>query len=93
MNPVVSLCIYVASRVFLQHLKTHPDDTAARSSLQFIFSALSALQHKNTLAESLLVQLEVDIDGTPFGDLQRPKEIISPKEKVIIDRIFMGDAS
>ncbi|BCS27953.1 Zn(II)2Cys6 transcription factor [Aspergillus puulaauensis] len=82
MNPVVSLCIYVASRVLLQHLRTCPDDTAARSSLQFIFSALSALKHKNTLAESLLVQLEVDIDGTPFSGLQRPKQIISPKEKV-----------
>ena len=92
MNPPVSLCIYAASRVFLQYMKTRPDDTAARSSLQFIFSALGALKDKNPLAESFLVQLDVDIDGTPFSD-QRPNGIISAKEKVRIDRMLMGDVS
>jgi hypothetical protein len=56
----------------VQYLKSRPEDTAARSSLQFVFSALEALKHKNPLTESFLVQLDVDIEGTPLRDL-RPR--------------------
>ncbi|KKK14252.1 hypothetical protein AOCH_001427 [Aspergillus ochraceoroseus] len=72
MNPFMAFCVYVAARVFVQYLKFRPDDTAARSSLQFVFSVLDALKNKNPLTESFLVQLDVDIEGTPFQDLRLP---------------------
>ncbi|KAL5365651.1 fungal-specific transcription factor domain-containing protein [Aspergillus floccosus] len=72
MNPFMSFCVYIAARVFVQYLKSRPEDTAARSSLQFVFSALDALKNKNPLTESFLVQLDVDIEGTPLRDL-RPR--------------------
>ncbi|KAL4787254.1 fungal-specific transcription factor domain-containing protein [Aspergillus varians] len=71
-NPFVSFCVYVAARVFVQYLKFRPDDTAARSSLQFVFVVLDALKNQNPLTESFLVQLEVDIEGTPFQDIRLP---------------------
>ncbi|KAL3476336.1 fungal-specific transcription factor domain-containing protein [Aspergillus californicus] len=70
MNPFISFCVYVAARVFVQYLKFRPDDMAARSSLQFVFSVLDALKNQNPLTESFLVQLEVDIEGTPFQDIR-----------------------
>ncbi|KAI9371453.1 fungal-specific transcription factor domain-containing protein [Aspergillus egyptiacus] len=70
MNPFISFCVYVAARVFVQYLKFRPDDTAARSSLQFVFSVLDALKNQNPLTESFLVQLEVDIEGTPFQNIR-----------------------
>ncbi|KAL2828907.1 fungal-specific transcription factor domain-containing protein [Aspergillus cavernicola] len=70
MNPFISFCVYVAARVFVQYLKFRPDDMAARSSLQFVFSVLDALKRQNPLTESFLVQLEVDIEGTPFQDIR-----------------------
>lgn len=72
MNPFMSFCVYIAARVFVQYLKSRPEDTAARSSLQFVFSALEALKNKNPLTESFLVQLDVDIEGTSLRDL-RPR--------------------
>ncbi|KAL5042209.1 fungal-specific transcription factor domain-containing protein [Aspergillus fruticulosus] len=72
MNPFVSFCVYVAARVFVQYLKFRPDDTAARSSLQFVFIVLDALKNHSPLTESFLVQLEVDIEGTPFQDIRLP---------------------
>lgn len=72
MNPFMSFCVYVAARVFVQYLQSRPDDSAARSSLQFFFSALDALKNKNPMTESFLVQLDVDIEGTAFRDIRRP---------------------
>ncbi|KAL4933914.1 putative C6 transcription factor Prf [Aspergillus undulatus] len=72
MNPFISFCVYVAARVFVQYLKFRPDDTAARSSLQFVFVVLDALKIQSPLTESFLVQLEVDIEGTPFQDIRLP---------------------
>lgn len=72
MNPFISFCVYVAARVFVQYLKFRPDDTAARSSLQFVFVVLDALKNQNPLTESFLCQLEVDIEGTPFQDIRLP---------------------
>ncbi|KAL4943344.1 hypothetical protein BDV06DRAFT_190028 [Aspergillus oleicola] len=72
MNPFISFCVYVAARVFVQYLKFRPDDTAARSSLQFVFAVLDALKNQNPLTESFLVQLEVDIEGTAFQDIRLP---------------------
>ncbi|EAW10646.1 putative C6 transcription factor Prf [Aspergillus clavatus NRRL 1] len=73
MNPFMSFCVYVAARVFVQYLQSRPDDSAARSSLQFFFSALDALKNKNPMTESFLVQLDVDIEGSAFRDIRHPK--------------------
>lgn len=74
----MSFCVYVAARVFVQYLQSRPDDSAARSSLQFFFSALDALKNKNPMTESFLVQLDVDIEGTAFRDIRRPMSEAQP---------------
>jgi hypothetical protein len=74
MNPFMSYSVYIAARVFVQYLKSRPDDSAARSSLRFVFTALDALKSKNPLTESFLVQLDVDIEGTPFQDVRQAKK-------------------
>ena len=63
MNPFISFCLYVAARVFVQYLKSRPDDSQVGDSLRFLLSAMNALKRKNPLTESFLVQLEVDLDG------------------------------
>ncbi|KAE8418148.1 hypothetical protein BDV36DRAFT_163992 [Aspergillus pseudocaelatus] len=73
LNPFMSYSVYVAARVFVQYLKSRPDDSAARSSLGFVFAALDAMKNKNPLTESFLVQLDVDIEGTPFRDIRQAK--------------------
>lgn len=62
MNPFISFCLYVAARVFVQYLKSKPDDSAIVDSLRFLLSAMNALKRKNPLTESFLVQLDVDIE-------------------------------
>ncbi|KAF3893762.1 Binuclear zinc transcription factor [Trichophyton interdigitale] len=64
MNPFLVFCLYVAARVFVQYLKSRPQDQAVRSSLQFLLSAMNALKRKIPLAESFLVQLDVDLEGS-----------------------------
>lgn len=63
MNPFISFCLYVAARVFVQYLKTHPENGQADDSLSFLLSAMNALKKKNPLTESFLVQLDVDLEG------------------------------
>ncbi|PYI12441.1 hypothetical protein BO78DRAFT_300703 [Aspergillus sclerotiicarbonarius CBS 121057] len=70
MNPFMAFCVYVAARVFIQYLKFRPDDSAARSSLQFALTALHALKNKNPLAESFIAQLDLDIGGAAFGEVR-----------------------
>ncbi|KAJ5567411.1 hypothetical protein N7535_006717, partial [Penicillium sp. DV-2018c] len=64
LNPFMSFCLYIAARVFVQYLKSQPEDSSVHSSLQFLVSALNAMKNKNPLTESFLVQLDVDLDGT-----------------------------
>lgn len=64
MNPFMAFCLYVAGRVFVQHLKKMPDDQEVRQSLEFLLAAMRAIQRKNPLTESFLVQLNVDIEGS-----------------------------
>ncbi|KGO78544.1 Transcription factor, fungi [Penicillium italicum] len=64
LNPFTSFCLYIAARVFVQYLKSRPEDSSVHSSLQFLVSALNAMKNKNPLTESFLVQLDVDLDGT-----------------------------
>lgn len=62
-NPFISFCLYVAARVFVQYLKSRPDDSQTGDSLRFLLSAMNALKKKNPLTESFLVQLDVDLEG------------------------------
>lgn len=63
MNPFISFCLYVAARVFVQYLKSRPNDTQASDSLRFLLSAMNALKRRNPLTESFLVQLDVDLEA------------------------------
>lgn len=63
MNPFISFCLYVAARVFVQYLKSRPDDSQTGDSLRFLLSAMNALKKKNPLTESFLVQLDVDLES------------------------------
>ncbi|KAJ6089725.1 hypothetical protein N7467_004941 [Penicillium canescens] len=75
LNPFISFCLYIAARVFVQYLKSRPEDSSVHSSLQFVVSALNAMKSKNPLTESFLVQLDVDLDGTGIRALDdRQKE-------------------
>ncbi|KAI0172018.1 hypothetical protein GGR52DRAFT_573159 [Hypoxylon sp. FL1284] len=63
MNPFVSFCLYVAARVFVQYLKSRPEDSQTADSLRFLLAAMNALKRKNPLTESFLVQLDVDLEA------------------------------
>lgn len=63
MNPFISFCLYVAARVFVQYLKSRPDDAQTADSLRFLLSAMNALKRRNPLTESFLVQLDVDFEA------------------------------
>ncbi|KAI1811150.1 fungal-specific transcription factor [Poronia punctata] len=63
MNPFISFCLYVSARVFVQYLKSCPDDSQSVDSLRFLLNAMNALKKKNPLTESFLVQLDVDLEA------------------------------
>lgn len=63
MNPFISFCLYVSARVFVQYLKSRPDDSQTADSLRFLLSAMNALKRRNPLTESFLVQLDVDLEA------------------------------
>ena len=76
MNPFISFCLYVAARVFVQYLKSRPEDSQTGDSLRFLLSAMNALKKKNPLTESFLVQLDVDLEGLGIRN-PKYKEIYS----------------
>jgi hypothetical protein len=63
MNPFISFCLYVSARVFVQYLKSRPDDSQTADSLRFLLAAMNALRRRNPLTESFLVQLDVDLEA------------------------------
>ena len=63
MNPFIAFCLYVSARVFIQYLKSKPDDAQTIDSLRFLLSAMNALKRRNPLTESFLVQLDVDFEA------------------------------
>ncbi|KAJ4341891.1 hypothetical protein N0V87_001556 [Didymella glomerata] len=79
-NPFISFCVYVAARVFVQYLKTRPNDQQMNSSLQFLLQAMQALRRKNPLTESFLVQLDLDLEG---AGIQKPYMPVEKKNAVI----------
>ncbi|KAH6615367.1 binuclear zinc transcription factor [Boeremia exigua] len=80
MNPFIAFCVYVAARVFVQYIKTRPNDQQMNSSLQFLLQAMQALRRKNPLTESFLVQLDLDLEG---AGIQRPYMPLEKKNSVI----------
>lgn len=80
MNPFISFCVYVAARVFVQYLKTRPNDQQMNSSLQFLLQAMQALRRKNPLTESFLVQLDLDLEG---AGIPKPYMPVEKKNAVI----------
>ena len=64
MHPFTSFCLYVAARIFLHAYKKRPHEQQIRDKLNFLMTAMQALQRKNPLAESFLAQLTVDIDAS-----------------------------
>ena len=64
MNPFIPFFIFLAARVFIQHVKLHPNDHDTASSIRFLLSAMTAMQVMNPLAASFLVQLDVELEGT-----------------------------
>ncbi|OGM50656.1 C6 transcription factor Prf [Aspergillus bombycis] len=71
-NPFLSFCVYVAARVYIQHLKLDPENTEAHSAFQFFRSVIHTLKATNPLAESFLFQLDVDSQGGSFEGLRLP---------------------
>lgn len=71
MHPFISFSVYVAARVFVQYLKNRPSDGQMNNHLQFLLQAMHALKKRCPLAESFLVQLDLDLEGSgimqPFG--------------------------
>ncbi|KAF2131430.1 binuclear zinc transcription factor [Dothidotthia symphoricarpi CBS 119687] len=72
LNPFISFSVYVAARVFVQYLKTRPNDQQMISTLQFLLQAMQALRRKNPLTESFLAQLDLDLESAGIEGLQRP---------------------
>ncbi|OTA54308.1 hypothetical protein K449DRAFT_389319 [Hypoxylon sp. EC38] len=91
MNPFISFCLYVAARVFVQYLKSRPDDSQTADSLRFLLAAMNALKRKNPLTESFLVQLDVDLEalGTRIPKLKSafPRSADSPGSGIKIPKM------
>ncbi|KAK9390863.1 fungal-specific transcription factor domain-containing protein [Lipomyces mesembrius] len=62
-NSFMSFCVYIAARCFVQALRTSPDglDPATRARLEFLLTALDNMKEDVPIAQSFLLQLEVDI--------------------------------
>ena len=63
MHPFTAFTLYVAARVFIQFLKSLPDDSKMIDSLRFVLSALNALKRRNPVTESFLFQLDVELEA------------------------------
>ncbi|KAI1206436.1 uncharacterized protein F4807DRAFT_439078 [Annulohypoxylon truncatum] len=95
MNPFISFCLYVAARVFVQYLKSRPDDSQTADSLRFLLAAMNALKRKNPLTESFLVQLDVDLEalGTRIPKLKSafPRSADSPGSGIRMPKMGKHD--
>jgi len=80
LNVYTPFSLYVSARIFAQVSKSqaHNDDDSI-SSLRFLLSALMALKDGNPLAESYLIQL--DLEGIGLAALQENARLFSQLEK------------
>lgn len=84
MNPYLVFCLYVAARVLVQYVKTAPQDGEAKTSLEFLLTAMAALRKKVPLAESFMIQLQLDIEGNGLDILLHNPDFSSiVKEKAV----------
>ncbi|KAK3394551.1 fungal-specific transcription factor domain-containing protein [Podospora didyma] len=94
MNPFISFCLYVSARVFVQYLKSRPDDSQTADSLRFLLSAMNALKRRNPLTESFLVQLDVDLEALglriPKLKMAFPRSSDSPGPRPYIPNIHVA---
>ncbi|KAI2616575.1 hypothetical protein GGR54DRAFT_609738 [Hypoxylon sp. NC1633] len=94
MNPFISFCLYVGARVFVQFLKSRPDDCQTADSLRFLLAAMNALKRKNPLTESFLVQLDVDLEalGTRIPKLKSafPRSADSPGSGIKMPKLHQN---
>ena len=98
MNPFIAFCLYVAARVFVQYLKSRPDDSQTADSLRFLLAAMNALKRKNPLTESFLVQLDVDLEvlGSRIPKLKaafpRSSDVVSTAGQAVLGDVRHADA-
>lgn len=78
--------LYVSARIFAQISKANPEDDDARSSVRFLLAALVAIKDSNPLAESYLLQL--DLEGTGLASLQENARAFSDLEKGMVRNTF-----
>ncbi|KAK0730608.1 fungal-specific transcription factor domain-containing protein [Lasiosphaeris hirsuta] len=97
MNPFISFCLYVSARVFVQYLKSRPDDSQTADSLRFLLAAMNALKRRNPLTESFLVQLDVDLEalGLRIPKLKSafPRSSDSPGPRTYLPAQYKGDGN
>lgn len=88
MNPFISFCLYVSARVFVQYLKSRPDDSQTADSLRFLLSAMNALKRRNPLTESFLVQLDVDLESLSLRIPKLRNEFMRMGDCVSLDTTY-----
>ena len=89
MSPFLSFSVYVASRVFVQYLRTKPKDQNISSSLQFLLQAMQALKRKNPLTESFLAQLDLDLQSAGLPPSQPRNECYQPGAAVSLNGFML----
>jgi len=53
----------VAARVFVQYLKSRPDDSQTGDSLRFLLSAMNALKKEESIDRVILGSIRRDLEG------------------------------
>ena len=84
LNVYTPFSLYVAARIFAQISRFNPGDDDANSSVRFLLAALVAVKDSNPLAESYLLQL--DLEGTGLASLQENALAFSDLEKGMVSR-------
>ena len=68
----------------MQYVKSTPQDGEAKASLEFLLTAMAALRKKVPLAESFMIQLQLDIEGNGLDlFLHNPDFSSIAREKVV----------
>ncbi|KAF2771761.1 hypothetical protein EJ03DRAFT_342143 [Teratosphaeria nubilosa] len=79
MRQISHLDMSAVARVFVQYMKSRPNDSQIKASLQFLLSAMHAIKRKNPLTESFLVQLDVDLEAAGLEDSRTMRDHITPQ--------------
>ena len=90
MNPYLPFCLYVSARVFVQYLRKVNQDSTVQQSLEFLFRVMTTIKRHNPLAESFLIQLALDIEGSGLDTLLHNPDISTARLKGT-SRLFSGN--